>query len=489
MSKTSVLLAAGLGLIFLTGSAYASDNKLELTIYGDGRTLVDDTRQVNYRSGIQSVNLPGVSSAILPQSVTIRSDDIEILEQNFDFDLLTPAKLMEKAVGEYVELVRINPATGAEETRRAKVLSVNNGTVIEVGGRIEVLRADQVPTRVIFPKVPENLRAEPTLSLKLDTNRPGTRELGLSYLTSGINWGADYVMSFDEATNQMDLQGWATLENLTQTRFDNADLSVIAGYVGTLGNQHYYGNNQNQSEYFSFYYQQRNQLIQKRNLRLQQNRNVQRIGGTEASPQERVGDNLIYRLPQKTTLAAKQKKQIALVKANNVPASKAYEYYQSGFSSANQPRSVDSRISFSNSRATGLGEALPAGTIRVYTRDQSGKSQFIGEEKIGHTSGGSEMSLKIGEAFDITVKPTLVSSENIGKDITEYKMVFDLKNASGKEASVRVFQTLSAYSNDYQFLSENQTGKMPRDSVRYWDVKVPAQGSSQLSFMVRENRR
>ena len=99
------------------------------------------------------------------------------------------------------------------------------------------------------------------------------------------------------------------------------------------------------------------------------------------------------------------------------------------------------------------------------------------------------MSLKIGEAFDITVKPTLVSSENIGKDITEYMMVFDLKNASGKEASVRVFQTLSAYSNDYQFLSESQTGKMPRDSVRYWDVKIPAQGSSQLSFMVRENRR
>ena len=371
MSKKSVLLAAGLGLLFLAGSAYASDNKLELTIYGDGRTLIDDTRQVNYRSGIQSVILPGVSSAILPQSVTIRSDDIEILEQNFDFDLLTPAKLMEKAVGEYVELVRINPATGTEETRRAKVLSVNDGTVIEVGGRIEVLRADQVPTRVIFPKVPENLRAEPTLSLKLDTNRPGSRELGLSYLTSGINWNADYVMSFNEATNRMDLQGWATLENLTQTQFDNADLSVIAGYVGTLGNQHYYGNNQNQSEYFSFYYQQRNQLIQKRNLRLQQNRNVQRIGGTEASPQERVGDNLIYRLPQKTTLAAKQKKQIALVKADNVPANKAYEFYQSGFSSANQPRSVDSRISFSNSRAAGLGEALPAGIIRVYTRDKT----------------------------------------------------------------------------------------------------------------------
>lgn len=484
MSKLSLVLIAGLGILVLAPSAaYAEDNKVELTIYGDGRTLVDDIRDVTYSSGTQSIALPGVSSAILPQSVTIRSDDIEILEQNFDFDLLTPAKLMEKAVGQYVDLVRINPATGAEEKRRAKVLSVNNGTVIEVDGNIEVLRADQVPTRVIFPKVPENLRADPTLSLKLETNRPGTRKLGLSYLTSGITWDADYVMSFNEKTNQMDLQGWATLENLTQTTFENADVSAIAGYVGTLGNQHY-GYNQNQNDYFRFYYQQRNQLLQRQNQR----RNLHRIGGTEASPQERVGDNLIYRLPHKTTLAANQKKQIALVEADDVAAEKVYEFYQGGFNSASQPRSVESRISFSNSRAAGLGEALPAGTIRVYTKDQNGKSQFIGEEQIGHIAGGSQMSLKIGEAFDITVKPTLVSSEKISKNITEYEMLFDLKNASRQEVNVRLYQSLSAYRVDYKFLSESQAGIMEHNFRRYWDVKIPAQGSSQLNYKVREDR-
>ena len=484
MSKISLLVGAVFGLIvFAPSAAYAADNKVELTIYGDGRTLVDDVRDVTYRSGTQSIALPGVSSAILPQSVTIRSDDIEILEQNFDFDLLTPAKLMEKAVGQYVELVRINPATGAEEKRRAKVLSVNNGTVIEVDGNIEVLRADQVPTRVIFPKVPENLRADPTLSLKLETKRPGTRRLGLSYLTSGITWDADYVMSFNEVTNQMDLQGWATLENLTQTTFENADVSAIAGYVGTLNNPQY-GYNQNQNDYFRFYYQQRNQLLQRRNQR----RNVQRIGGTEASPQERVGDNLIYRLPHKTTLAANQKKQIALVEADDVAAKKVYEFYQIGFQSVPQPRSVESRISFSNSREAGLGEALPAGTIRVYTKDQNGKSQFIGEEKIGHVAGGSEMSLKIGEAFDITAKPTLVSSDKISSNITEYEMRFDLKNASREEVNLRLYQNLSLYYNNYDFLSESQTGATQSDFRRYWDVKIPAQGSSQLTYKVRETR-
>ena len=481
MSKL-LFLTIGLGAMLFAPSAFAADSTLELTIYGDGRTLVDDVRNITYGSGVQSIALPGVSSAILPQSVTIRSDDIEILEQNFDFDLLTPAKLMEKAVGEYVELVRINPATGAEERRRAKVLSVNNGTVVEVNGKIEVLRADQIPTRVIFPEVPDNLRAEPTLSLKLDTNRPGTRSLGLSYLTSGVTWEADYVVTFNEVTKQMDIQGWATLENLTQTKFKDAELSVIAGYVGTLNNRNYYNNNQ--SEYFQFYYQRRNQLSQIVNQR----RNIQRIGGTEASEQERVGDNLIYRLPSKTTLAAKQKKQISLIEADDVAAEKAYEFYQSGFSSANAPRGVDSRISFSNSRAAGLGEALPAGTVRVYTKDQNGKSQFIGEEKIGHTAGGSEMSLKIGEAFDITVKPTLVRSDKISTTVTEYEMQFDLKNATQKDVTVRLFQNMYGARNDYVFLSESQQGEMQNASRRYWDVEIPAEGASVLSFKVRESR-
>lgn len=481
MSKLLVL-TAGIGAMSLAPSVYAADNKLELTIYADGRTLVDDQRQVNYRSGIQSIALPGVSSAILPQSVTIRSDDIEILEQNFDFDLLTPAKLMEKAVGQYVEIVRINPATGAEEKRRAKVLSVNNGTVVEVDGNIEVLRADQIPTRVIFPKVPDNLRAEPTLSLKLDTNRPGTRSLGLSYLTSGVTWDADYVMTFNESTNQMDLQGWATLENLTQTRFENADLSVIAGYVGTINNWGNYNNNGN--DYFRFYYQRRNQIMQNRS----QLQNAQRTAGSQASSQERVGDNLIYRLPQKTTLAANQKKQIALVTADNVAAKKSYEFYQTGFSSSGSPKGVDSRISFSNSRVTGLGEALPAGTIRVYTKDQNEKSQFIGEQRIGHIAGGSEMSLKIGEAFDITVKPTLVKSDKVSSDIIDYEMRYDLTNASKKDVTVRLSQYYSGYQHDYKFLSESQTGQTQNSSRRFWDVNIPAQGVSRLKFTVREDR-
>ena len=472
------------------GAAYADEptsDKLTLTIYGDGRALVEDERTVSFKVGDQVIELPGVSSAILPQSVTVKSTNMDILEQNFDFDLLTPAKLMEKAVGKEVDIVRINPATGAEETQRAKVLSVNNGVVIQIDGKIEVLRDDKIPTRVIFPEVPENLRASPTLSLRVESNFPGRRGLNLSYLTSGINWKADYVVMFDEAKKRMDLQGWATLENQTETSFDDVELSVIAGYVGQVNSNNYYRNyNQGGSgQYWQLYSQSRSQLQQ----RVRQRQNNQRGAGTEASPQERVGDNLIYRLPEKTSLASNQKKQITIIDESNIDAEKAYEFYNWGFKSVKDPRSVDSRITFSNSRASGLGEALPAGTVRVYTKDKKGQAQFIGEDAIAHIAGGSDMSLKIGEAFDITVKPTLVKSVNISYKVTDYEMKYELKNASDKDVTVNVFQSLSGYWHDYDFKKESHKGENKNDSSRVWEVDIPAQGSAELSYTVRETRR
>ena len=101
----------------------------------------------------------------MPETVSFVAPNVDLIEQNFDYDLLTPAKLMEKAVGSHVRLVRVNPATGAETTETAEVLSTVGGVVLRIGSRIEVLREDNLPTRVIFDKVPENLRAQPTLSV------------------------------------------------------------------------------------------------------------------------------------------------------------------------------------------------------------------------------------------------------------------------------------------------------------------------------------
>ncbi len=442
-------------------------DELSLTIYGDGRALIEDNRRLSFTSGEQVIELPGVSSAILPQSVTVKASGMEILEQNFDFDLLTPAKLMEKAVGQYVEIVKTNPASGEETRERAKVLSVNNGVVIQVGDRIEVLRDDNIPTRVVFPKVPENLRASPTLSLRVDSSLPGNRDANMTYISSGLTWKSDYVAVFNEADKRMSLQGWATIDNTTNTTFHNADLSVVAGHVGNANNRNNYNN-----PYYN------------------QNRGInrgQRRGGIEAGSAERIGDNYLYPLPGKTTLASKQKKQISFVDADNVKAVKVYEYYNWNFQTNNNPVNVDSRIAFSNSTAGGMGEALPAGTVRVYMQDKNGKAQFVGEDGIGHIAAGSDISMKIGEAFDITVKPTLVKSTNVSRRVTDFEMEYEVRNASKKQVAVRVFQSMPARWCDYEMLNENIDHVQKNDSTKLWTVTVPSEGENKLKYKIRQS--
>src|SRR5206468_7539837 len=174
---------------------------------------------------------------------TLSGADVGIVEQNFDFDLLSPQALMEKAVGETITLVRTNPATGDELRERARVLDANGGVVLQIGDRIEVLRDDGLPVRVIFDRVPENLRARPTLSVTVQSERAGRRPVTLTYLSAGLGWSADYVALFDEASSRMDVQGWITLTNNSGTPYVNASTLLVAGAVGQSNpyQQRYYG--------------------------------------------------------------------------------------------------------------------------------------------------------------------------------------------------------------------------------------------------------
>lgn len=442
--------------------AYADD--VALTIYGDNRALVVDNRTLSLKSGEQVIEMPGVSSQIISPSVILKADGIEIIEQNFDFDLLSPSKLMEKAVGQYVEIIRTNPATGIETSQRVKVLSVNNGVVIQSGNRIEVLRDDNIPTRVVFPKVPDNLRAKPTLSVAVDSSVAGRREAQLTYLTNGINWRGDYVAVFDEEAEMMSLQGWATINNQTNTSFEEAELSVVAGKIGNQNNR----NNYNR-------YNNRN--------------NSQRRGGFESGRAERIGDNYIYPLPGLTTLATKQTKQISFVDSAAIKARKVYEFYPQGFQTRENPDSVDSRIAFSNSTAGGLGEALPKGTVRVYSKDQRGKAQFVGENAIGHMAAGSDISMKIGEAFDVTVQSTKVKETPVSRYVMDTEMKYEIRNAKPEATTVYIHHDFPGWFMKWTILEENIKSQDRDAYSKVWAVKVPANGTADLTFKIRRDWR
>jgi hypothetical protein len=227
---------AGLTALSLAGLAQAqtAQGDLSVTIYNNDVALVQDIRQMSLPAGISRQEFPDVSAQIASETVSLAGDGFAIVEQNFDYDLLSPAALMQKAVGTTLTIVRTNPATGAEVRERAKILAVNGGVVLQIGERIEILRDDGLPVRVVFDAIPPNLRARPTLSITLDSEKPGPRPLMLSYLTSGMSWAADYVAMFDDAKGMVDVQGWITLNNKTGTTFTNAKLYLVAGSTGSL---------------------------------------------------------------------------------------------------------------------------------------------------------------------------------------------------------------------------------------------------------------
>jgi hypothetical protein len=429
---------------------------VRVTIYNNDLALVQDVREVDLSAGRSRREFPDVSAQIRPETVTLTGQGIGIVEQNFDFDLLSPQALMQKAVGETITIVRTNPATGAETRERARVLAANGGVVLQIGERIEVLRDDGLPVRVIFDKVPENLRARPTLSVTLQAERAGRRPLTLTYLTPGLGWAADYVALFDEAAGRMDVQGWITLTNNSGTAYVNAATLLVAGSVGQAG----YG------------------AGRRGGLPVPPPPGL-RDAGTETAERERLGDFYLYPLPERTTIAHRQTKQVGFLDVAAAPAQRAYEYRNPWLGTAREPQSANTVLRFSTARDQGLGDALPAGTVRVYQRDARGNPQFVGESAIGHTPMGSELGLVTGQAFDVKVQPVVEQRERVGGDRWRSRLRYDITNARSVPVTVDLLQ--SGLWGDTRITSESQRSTRRSADEALWRVTVPANGSATVT--------
>ena len=481
-----------LGALLATSSAMAqsptpsAQGDVSVTIYNDNLALVQDTRRIDIPSGRSRQDFPDVSGQIRPETVSFAAGGTAIVEQNFDYDLLSPGQLMQKAVGQTVTIVRVNPATGAETREAAKILATNGGVVMQIGDRIEVLRDDGLPVRVIFDKVPPNLRARPTLSVTVQSDRGGTRPARLTYLTPGIGWKADYVTLFDETAGKIDAQGWITLTNNTGTSFNNADVVLVAGTPNFTRTNSY--NQYNQYDY-----------------RPPQPPVVRRAG-TESGSRERLGDYYLYPLAERTTIANAQTKQVSFLDVEGAPASKGYEFRVDWMQTVDTPQSAFSVIKFSNSSRAGLGDQLPAGTVRAYMRDARGQPQFIGESAIPHTPMGSDLAIRTGEAFDVKVKSTVAKREKIigsewvrtanmritssrsGTEVIAIDqtrrywrttMVYTLTNARPVPVTVDLVQAgLDDWYHDTRVPSETLKGTQRSADERLYSVPVPANGET-----------
>jgi hypothetical protein len=452
-----MLLCLGFSFWLLATPVSAAERAISLTIYNGDLALVQDRRDIDVKGGRQRLEFEDVSAQIRPETATLTAADIGIVEQNFDFDLLTPAKLMEKAVGQEVTIVRTNPATGAEEREQALVLATNGGVVLKIGQRIEVLRDDGLPVRVIFDKVPDNLRARPTLSVTIEGSHPGTRPATLSYLTPGLSWKADYVALFDESSGKIDVQGWITLTNSSGTTYENAQTLLVAGSpneeAGNAGS-------------FVPYRQPRA-------------RSTVSNPGTETGNRERIGDYYLYPLAERTTVANLQTKQVSFMDVRAVPAEHGYEFQNPWLASSDTAVSARSVYRFSSSAHAGLGDQLPAGILRFYMRDKRGAPQFIGESPIDHTPMGSTLSLATGDAFDVKVKPIVEKRTRNSPNNWQTDMRYELSNALPREVVVKVLQ--NGLWGDTRITAMSQKNVRRSADTAEWAVTVPANGTASLT--------
>ncbi len=448
-------------------STLADQQSVAITIYNEDLALVKDARRLQLDEGNNRIALRDVSARMRPETALLRSlsnpGSFDLLEQNFDFDLLTPAKLLEKYVGRNVHVVKTHPTTGAETSETALVLAAAEGVVLQIGDRIET----GVPGRIVFDSVPPNLRDRPTLVTELQSRRAGPQDLELSYLTGGLSWKADYVAELNADDSALDLNGWVTLNNQSGTSYSNARLQLVAGDVNRV----------------------RDELRTNKAVRAA----VPMSAGAPAPmAQESLFEYHLYTLLRPTTLAQNQTKQVALLNATAVPVSKellvsgADYYYRSSVGDLGQKLKAAVYVEFANRESARLGQPLPKGVVRVYKRDSAGRAQFVGEDRIDHTPKNETVRLRLGEAFDVTASKKQTDfrrrePSNNASYVMESAYEIVLRNAKTEPVTVTVREPVPG---DWTMLEESQRHTKVAAGTAEWKVAVPAGGATSLKYRV-----
>jgi len=473
--RRAVFIALG---TMLSTVAFAAGNDLEetrstlndqqmvtVTIYNSDLALIKDTRKVKLKPGLNTLALRDVSAQIRPETALLRSinapGSLTLLEQNFDFDLLTPTKMLEKHVGKTVSIVKTNPTTGAETSQQATVLSANGGVVLKVGNRIET----GAPGRIVYDDVPENLRDRPTLVTQINNKGAQDQTVELSYLSGGLGWKADYVAELNDKENQLDLSGWVTLTNTSGASYNNAKLQLVAGDVNRV---------------------QQNMHPMVKAMRMEN------MAADAAKPmaEESLLEYHLYSLDRPTNIMENQTKQVALLSASGIPVHKdlvlqgADYYYQGQYGEIGTKMKVGVFIEFENKETSKLGMPLPKGVLRVYKKDSSGNAQFVGEDNIDHTPKNETVRLKLGETFDVTAdkKQTdfkLLPNPQKGHNAYESAFEVTLKNAKKEKVTVTVQEPISG---DWAIVSESHPHTKANSHLALWKIDIPAEGKAMLTY-------
>jgi hypothetical protein len=443
-------------------STLADQRAVGITIYNSNLALVRDRRQVTVSAGESQLALRDVSAKMQPETALLQSTNgsVSVLEQNFNYDLLTPQSLLEKYVGRDVDVVRYAPVNSPHRTERARVLAVNAGGV--------VLRfADHIETAVngtlSFPSLPTDLRDRPTLVTDINSAQAGKQDIELTYLTGGLSWQADYNAQLSADDEHLDLRGLITLQNQSGTAYRDATVQLVAGDVNVVQPQlRVIGRTASTSQASAF-------------------------PPTPPAEQSLLEYHL-YTLGRRTTIADNQTKQVELLTAASVPVTKTLElrgvpsYYSTGSSDLGTKLKVATFVTFRNAGGD-LGIPLPRGTVRVYKRDNAGTAQFVGSDSIDHTAKNETVRLRLGTSFDVTANKKQTDF-HVGDTSRTFESAYQiiLNNAKKMPETVLVVEPIPG---DWTMLSSSAPFDKTSASTATWSIHVPAEGSTTLIYRVR----
>jgi hypothetical protein len=438
-------------------STNAQRSEVGITVYNQNFGLVREVREIDLPPGRTELEFRDVSQSIEPQTVAIKSlgGRLNVLEQNYRYDLLSPQKLLEKYVGKHVKIYRWNEHTGRDDVYDAEVLSVSQGTVMRINGEITY----DFPGRIAFPSIPQNLIAKPTLVWLVDSS--GKQKVEVTYLTQNLGWSADYVLVVNAADSAGDLVGWVTLNNTTGTSYENAKLKLVAGDVQRV--QRGYANREAMSAPAA-------------------------TGASAGFHEESFFEYHLYTLQRPTNLLNAEQKQVTLLEAHDIHIQKkliffgAAYYFRGNYGQVVSNQKVGVYLDIKNTEQNHMGMPLPKGTVRVYKADKSGAKQFIGEDNIDHTPRDERVRIKMGEAFDVVGDRKQMSWKSLGSCVSESAWEISIRNHKDTAVEVEDYEPVGG---DWEITQESMPHVKKDAHTFTFTPRIPARGTVKITYRVR----
>lgn len=465
---------------------------VDLTVYNSNMALIREERPISFSKGLNRIIIPEIPATIDGTSLHFASLtdplSVQILEQNYQYDLVHQAKLLEKYVGRDIEFIRLDDLTKKEYTVKAKLLATGwqpqpqyGGTasgyvysgqmIVEIGGKIEIAP----PGRIELPSLFEGLILKPQLEWLVNSNRDGQQRTEISYIAGGISWNCNYVALLDDKDSKLDLTGWVTLTNNSGTAFNNAGLKLVAGDVNRV--------------------QEARGYLPQLAMKAESDMNAPQF------QQKELFEYKLYSLQRHTDLANSETKQIELTTGHNVPAKRLFVFdgmadswrmYYNNYSYRSQEsfgqqsnNKVGVYVTFRNDDKAGLGIPLPKGKVRVYKKDDDGKEQFIGEDEIDHTPKDEEVKLYLGNAFDIVGERKQANFRNVVPGhMIEESFEIKLRNHKSELVEVQVYEHPWRWS-DWEIVKQNtQWTKVDQTTVNF-PVKLKQDEEKTITYTIR----